>query len=83
MSLDDREFRSAPWRIDWATLLQRVYDIDVLACPCGGRLRPIELITDRMQARATLQVLGFPAAPPTIQSTTAALDFDDLPPPDW
>jgi hypothetical protein len=24
-SLDDPEFRSAPWRIDWATLLQRVY----------------------------------------------------------
>ena len=25
----------APWRIDWATLLRRVHDVDALACPCG------------------------------------------------
>ena len=29
---------SKPW-LDWATLLRRTYDLDVLACPCGGRLR--------------------------------------------
>jgi hypothetical protein len=34
-----RSFESAISRIDWATLLRRVYDIDALACPCGGRLR--------------------------------------------
>ena len=27
-----------PW-LDWATLLRRTYDLDVLTCPCGGRLR--------------------------------------------
>jgi hypothetical protein len=26
-------------RIDWATVLKRVHDIDALACPRGGRLR--------------------------------------------
>jgi Putative transposase/Transposase zinc-binding domain len=33
-------------RIDWATLLKRVHDVDALACPCGGRLRVIALITE-------------------------------------
>jgi transposase len=30
-------------RIDWAALLKGVYDVDALACPCGGRLRLIAL----------------------------------------
>jgi Putative transposase len=33
-------------RIDRATLLKRVHDVDALACPCGGRLRVIALITE-------------------------------------
>jgi hypothetical protein len=33
-------------RIDWARLLKRVYDLDALACPCGGRFRPIAAILD-------------------------------------
>jgi hypothetical protein len=32
-------------RIGGATLLERVHDIDALACACGGRLRVIALIT--------------------------------------
>ena len=35
-----------PW-LDWATLLRRTFDLDVLACPCGGRLRFIALVTER------------------------------------
>jgi hypothetical protein len=35
-----------PW-LDWATLLRRTYDLDVLSCPCGGRLRFIALVTER------------------------------------
>ncbi len=34
-----------PSRIDWATLLKRTYDFDVLKCDCGGRLKASELVT--------------------------------------
>ena len=40
-------------RIDWAELLKRVYDVDALACPCGGRLK--------FAARAILESLRLPA----------------------
>jgi hypothetical protein len=55
-----------PWRIDWATLLKRTYDIDVLACRCGGRLRIAALATDRERAREILECLGLPSAPPPL-----------------
>ncbi|MFT5433102.1 MAG: hypothetical protein ACI9OJ_003807, partial [Myxococcota bacterium] len=29
----------------WAELLQRVFLVDILECPCGGRLRIIAVIT--------------------------------------
>jgi len=38
-------------RAQWATLLRRSHDIDVLACPkCGRRLRLLAVITDESQA---------------------------------
>jgi hypothetical protein len=51
-------------RIDWATLLRRVYDIDVLACPCGGRLEMLELVTDKVEIRAALDRLRLDDEPP-------------------
>ena len=49
-------------RIDWATLLHRVWGVDVLACPrCGGRMRFIATITDRVVIRRILEHLGLPA----------------------
>ena len=43
----------------WAALMQRVFDLDVLACPrCGGRLRVIATIQDRAVARTILAHLG-------------------------
>jgi hypothetical protein len=77
-----RTFESAISRIDWATLLRRVYDIDALACPCGGRLRFTALVTDPDAARTVLQELRLPAAPPPILPAHAAPDLLDLPPPD-
>jgi hypothetical protein len=76
-------FKSAPWRIDWATLLLRVHDVDALACPCGGRLRFIELATDRARAREILDRLGLPLDAPEPRPVRASRDLDDLPPPDW
>ncbi len=77
-----RTFDSAISRIDWATLLRRVYDIDALACPCGGRLRFTDLVTDPDEARTVLEGLLLPATPPAILPAHAAPDLLDLPPPD-
>ena len=52
-----------PW-LDWATLLRRTYDLDVLACPCGGRLRFIALVTEREAVVPLLESLGLPTTPP-------------------
>jgi hypothetical protein len=57
---------SAPWRIDWATLLKRVYDVDCLACPCGGRLKFVELVTELSTAREVLASMGLPTDLPPI-----------------
>jgi hypothetical protein len=52
-----------PW-LDWATLLRRTYDLDVLACPCGGRLRFSALVTEREAIVPLLESLGLPTPPP-------------------
>ena len=54
---------SKPW-LDWATLLRRTFDLDVLACPCGGRLRFIALVTERDAIMPLLESLGLPTTPP-------------------
>jgi hypothetical protein len=54
-----------PRRLDWASLLQRVYDVDVLKCPrCDGRLEVIAAISDPDTLRRILDHLGLPSAPP-------------------
>jgi hypothetical protein len=53
-----------PSRIDWATLLRRIYDVDALACPCGGRLELLELVTDATEIREVLDRLGLDDEPP-------------------
>ena len=51
-------------RVDWASLLRRVYLIDVLQCPrCRGRMRILADITDGRTARAILAHLGLEAEP--------------------
>ena len=65
-------------RIDWASLLRRVYLQDVLACPCGGRRQKqhrqvlrykqqsIADIQERDVIVAILEHLGLPTAPPPL-----------------
>jgi hypothetical protein len=70
------------WWIDWATLLRRVYDIDALACPCGGRLRFVEVVDDTEAAAIALRALGLPAVAPVIAAARArdpTPDFDTSP----
>jgi hypothetical protein len=57
---------SAPWRIDWATLLKRTYREDVLACPCGGRRRLWAVVTEPETARSILKSMGLAADPPPV-----------------
>ena len=62
------------WR--WADLLQRVFAVDVLACPnCGGRMRVIATIDDPRVVRRILTHLGLlsdPRPPPEPPAWQAA-----------
>jgi hypothetical protein len=53
-------------RIDWASLLRRIYLEDVLACPCGGRRRIIADVDDPSVIEAILTHLGLPTVAPPI-----------------
>ena len=57
------------YRVAWAKLLAKVFNVDAERCPdCGGRLRPVGAVTRREDARAALaaglSVLGA-RGPPT------------------
>jgi hypothetical protein len=53
-------------RIDWASLLRRVYLVDVLSCPCGGRRALVADVTDPGTVAAILAHLGLATEPPPI-----------------
>jgi hypothetical protein len=56
---------SSLWRLDWATLYQRVFDLDPLECPsCDGRMRFVEVIEAVGRARSELRRRNMPAQPP-------------------
>jgi hypothetical protein len=52
--------------VDWASLLRRTFQVDVLACAhCGGRLRVLSVISEPAPVRRILEHLGLDAdAPP-------------------
>jgi hypothetical protein len=53
---------AVPSRIDWATLLHRVWQVDALACPrCEGRMRFIATMTERVVILRILDHLGIPS----------------------
>jgi hypothetical protein len=60
------------YRIPWADLLAKVFEIDVLACPeCGGRMQLIAFIAEPTVAKRILDHLdldstGPPLAPPRV-----------------
>ena len=54
-------------RVDWASLLRRCFDVDVLACPsCGGRLRVLEEVTEPAMVTLVLESLGMPRDAPRV-----------------
>ncbi len=51
-------------RMDWATLLKRVWGVDILQCErCPGRLRFIAVIQERSVIVRILDHLGLPSEP--------------------
>jgi hypothetical protein len=53
-------------RYDWATLLARVFAIDVLTCPrCGmGAMQRVAVVTRAQSVRAILESIGLAADSP-------------------
>ena len=64
-----------PYRVHWAALLKRTYDVDAQSCPaCGGRLRPVRAIEPPLSAslveQGRIEVLK-PTGPPDPQRVLA------------
>jgi hypothetical protein len=58
---------SAARRQRWATLLARVFAIDILHCAvCGGHMRVLAAVTDPTSIAAILSHLSLPTTPPPI-----------------
>jgi len=56
---------AATLRLDWATLLRRTFEVDVLACrQCGGRLRVLGAVTNPAMVRLVLESVGMPTEAP-------------------
>jgi hypothetical protein len=49
--------------VDWASLLRRVYGLDALRCPCGGRIRILSVIEDPAVIRRILGHLKLTVEP--------------------
>ena len=53
-------------RYSWAVLLHRVYLIDVLRCPCGGRRTVLAAIHDPDSIRKVLEAMGLSSEVPVL-----------------
>ena len=54
-------------RLGWASLLARVFAVDVMRCPsCGGRLGLVAVLSDPASIGRYLSGVGLAAAPPAI-----------------
>jgi len=65
-----------PASMAWAQLLRRVWDLDVLACPCGGRFRYISAIFDPDAVQSILAAIALretSRAPPTVPARPHSL----------
>ena len=45
-------------KASWRELLLRIYEVDPLLCPCGGKLRRLSLSIDSAEIRQVLLLLG-------------------------
>jgi hypothetical protein len=63
-------------RLDWASLLRRVFLEDVLACPCGVRRRILAEVTEPTAIVALLEPMGLPARAPPLAAARGPGGFD-------
>ena len=62
--LQDGALLATSPRVDWAALLRRTFEVDVLACAkCGGRLKVMAVITEPEPVRRVLEHLHMPRDP--------------------
>ena len=69
------------YRLDWASLLKRVFGVDVLKCSrCQGQMRLIACIEDLDVAKKILEHLGLRAEPlPTLRAQAPPVTLDLFP----
>jgi len=79
-------------RLPWAKLLQRVFGIQALQCPCGKPMRVLAAITDPTIAKRILECIGLPPRAPPLSRVNVSgfatdplheesdADFDQTPP---
>ncbi len=62
----------------WAELSKHGIGVDMLACPCGGRMRFIELVIERDKLRPLLEAYGYRKDPLPMAKARAPpqSDFD-------
>jgi hypothetical protein len=78
--LRDGALLAASPYVDWATLMRRSFDVDVLACArCGGRLHLLAVITETESVRRLLAHLGLSSdAPPLARARDPTDDAIDV-----
>ena len=75
-SLGDGVVKPGGSRIEWAQLLRRIYLVDVLACPSGGRRAYVADISDSEVVVAILAHKRLPPfAPPIARARSPDFDF--------
>ncbi len=60
----EKQSCSHPRNYSWAELMKRVFEIDVLKCECGGRMRILCAINPPEAIVKILDCLGLPSRPP-------------------
>ena len=72
-----RDLPTRTYRVPWADLLKKVFAVDVLSCPCGGRRRLIAFIADAAVAKHILDHLRLDSRGPPLARAQAPPDLLD------
>ena len=65
-----------PYRLAWAQLLKRVFQIDVKCTACGGDMKLISLILDQKVASSILRSMGLRIQAPVVRPARAPPQAD-------
>ena len=69
---DDKVAAPKKYRLKWAALLARVFQIDVENCPkCGGQMKIVAALTDQASIRQYLKGTGHTADIPALAPARA------------